>query len=228
MKAAEVAARRGHQVTLYEKGEQLGGRFLLTAIPPKRQVLREDVDYLERQLRKQPVRLALGGAFSASSFAEHKPDALILATGAKAYLPSIEGIGDVPTISPDQMLAPGAVVPENVVVLGGGGIGAEIADYLAEQGKQVTLVEMREGIALDMPPHMQHFLRVRLRERGATVLTHADQGGPVRCWGTCGGSARGLPDLDRVSGGRDLGGQPAENGPNPDCEAGRQRGVCGR
>jgi 2,4-dienoyl-CoA reductase-like NADH-dependent reductase (Old Yellow Enzyme family)/thioredoxin reductase len=184
MKAAEVAARRGHQVTLYEKGEQLGGRFLLAAIPPKKQVLHEYVDYLERQLRKQPVRLALGGAFSASSFAEHKPDAVILATGAKAYLPSIEGIGDVPTISSDQALAPGAVVPEKVVVLGGGGIGAEIADYLAEQGKQVTLVEMREGIALDMPPHMQHFLRVRLRERGATVLTRTkavrfDAGGLV-------------------------------------------------
>jgi pyruvate/2-oxoglutarate dehydrogenase complex dihydrolipoamide dehydrogenase (E3) component len=97
---------------------------------------------------------------------------VILAAGAKAYLPSIEGIGDVPTISPDQALAPGAVVPEHVLVLGGGGIGAEIADYLAEQGKQVTLVEMREGIALDMPPHMQHFLRVRLREQGATILTN--------------------------------------------------------
>jgi pyruvate/2-oxoglutarate dehydrogenase complex dihydrolipoamide dehydrogenase (E3) component len=97
---------------------------------------------------------------------------VILATGATAYVPSLEGIQDVPTITPDEALAPGAAVPDNVVVLGGGGIGAEIADYLAEQGKQVTLVEMREGIALDMPPHMQHFLRVRLREQGATILTN--------------------------------------------------------
>jgi pyruvate/2-oxoglutarate dehydrogenase complex dihydrolipoamide dehydrogenase (E3) component len=96
---------------------------------------------------------------------------VILATGASAHLPSLEGIADVPTMSPDQALAPGAAVPDKVVVLGGGGIGAEIADYLVEQGKQVTVVEMRESLALDMPPHMQHYLRVRLKERGATVLT---------------------------------------------------------
>jgi 2,4-dienoyl-CoA reductase-like NADH-dependent reductase (Old Yellow Enzyme family)/thioredoxin reductase len=173
MKAAEIAGRRGHQVTLYEKTGQLGGRFLLAAIPPKKEVLRDFVDYLERQVRKEPVRIVLGKAFGAGNFAEGKPDAVILATGAKAFLPSIEGIQDVRTISPDEALAPGAVLPQQLLVLGGGGIGAEIADFLAEQGKQVTLVEMREAIALDMPPHMQHFLRVRLRGRGATVLTRA-------------------------------------------------------
>jgi len=172
MKAAEVAARRGHEVTVYERGAQLGGRFLLAAIPPKKDVLREYISYLERQLRKQPVRVVLGSTFAGTGFAGQKPDAVILATGATAYVPSLEGIQDVPTITPDEVLAPGAAVPDNVVVLGGGGIGAEMADYLAEQGKHVTLVEMREGIALDMPPHMQHFLRVRLREQGATVLTN--------------------------------------------------------
>ncbi len=171
MKAAEVAARRGHDVSLFEKEAQLGGRFILAAVPPKKEGLREYVDYLERQVRKQPIALTLGRAVA--TFKEGPPDAVILATGAQAYLPSIEGIQDVHTMTPDEVLAPGAALPDNLVVLGGGGIGAEIADYLAEQGKQVTLIEMREGIALDMPPHMQHFLRVRLKERGATVLTHA-------------------------------------------------------
>ncbi len=173
MKAAEVAARRGHDVTLFDKGAQLGGRFLLAAVPPKKAVLRDFVDYLERQVRKQPIALTLGSAVDAAAFSKGQPDAVILATGAQAYLPSIEGIHGVRTFSPDEALAPGAVMPANLVVLGGGGIGAEIADYFAEQGKQVTLIEMREGIALDMPPHMQHFLRVRLQERGTTVLTRA-------------------------------------------------------
>jgi len=173
MKAAEVAARRGHDVTLFDKGAQLGGRFLLAAIPPKKAVLRDFVDYLERQVRKQPIALTLESAVDAAAFSKGQPDTVVLATGAEPYLPSIEGIQNVRTFSPDEALAPGAVLPANLVVLGGGGIGAEIADYFAEQGKQVTLIEMREGIALDMPPHMQHFLRVRLQERGATLLTRA-------------------------------------------------------
>ena len=173
MKAAEVAARRGHDVTLFDKGAQLGGRFLLAAIPPKKAVLRDFVDYLERQVRKQPIALTLESAMDAAAFSKGQPDTVVLATGAEPYLPSIEGIQNVRTFSPDEALAPGAVLPANLVVLGGGGIGAEIADYFAEQGKQVTLIEMREGIALDMPPHMQHFLRVRLQERGATLLTRA-------------------------------------------------------
>jgi 2,4-dienoyl-CoA reductase-like NADH-dependent reductase (Old Yellow Enzyme family)/thioredoxin reductase len=171
MKAAEVAARRGHEVTLYEKEERLGGRFLLAAIPPEKQILKSYVDYLIRQLRKQPVRICLRKSFDPMLLGEDKPDAVILATGARAYLPSLEGIQQVKTVTADDVLSAGTELPGKVLVLGGGGIGAEIADYLAERGKEVTLVEMREGIALDMPWHMQHYLRTRLRERGVVILT---------------------------------------------------------
>src|SRR4030042_5125785 len=56
MKSAEIAARRGHQVTLYEKEEKLGGRFLLASIPPKKQILKEFIDQLERRLQKLPIK----------------------------------------------------------------------------------------------------------------------------------------------------------------------------
>ena len=56
-------------------------------------------------------------------------------------------------------------------MVGGGGIGAEVADYLSENGKEVTLVEMREGIALDLVGHLQYFLNKRLREKGVQILT---------------------------------------------------------
>jgi pyruvate/2-oxoglutarate dehydrogenase complex dihydrolipoamide dehydrogenase (E3) component len=55
--------------------------------------------------------------------------------------------------------------------VGGGGIGAEVADYLSENRKEVTLIEMREGIALDQVAHLQHFLNKRLREKGVQILT---------------------------------------------------------
>jgi 2,4-dienoyl-CoA reductase-like NADH-dependent reductase (Old Yellow Enzyme family)/thioredoxin reductase len=171
MKTAEIAALRGHQVTLYEKQEKLGGRFLLAAIPPKKQILKDFIDQLERQLRKLPVKIAIGKPFTLASLRRGKPDAVIVATGAKPFFPPIDGIREAKTISVDDALSGSASLGRKVLVIGGGGIGAEVADYLSEEGKEVTLVEMREGIALDLVGHLQYFLNKRLREKGVKILT---------------------------------------------------------
>jgi len=171
MKTAEIASFRGHQVTLYEKREKLGGRFLLAAIPPKKQILNDFIDQLERQLQKLPVKVAIGKPFTLASLRRGKPDAVIIATGAKPFLPPIDGIREAKTISVDDALSGSASLGKKVLVIGGGGIGTEVADYLSEKGKEVTLVEMREGIALDLVGHLQYFLNKRLREKGVRILT---------------------------------------------------------
>jgi 2,4-dienoyl-CoA reductase-like NADH-dependent reductase (Old Yellow Enzyme family)/thioredoxin reductase len=171
MKAAEIAARRGHQVTLYEEKERLGGQLLLAAIPPKKQVLKEFVIYLTNQLGKLPVRIVLGKPFDPAQLKKARPDVAIVATGAKPFFPPIDGIQESKAISVNDALS-GSVHPgRKILVVGAGGIGAELADYLSENGKEVTLIEMREGIALDLVGHLQHFLNKRLREKGVHILT---------------------------------------------------------
>lgn len=171
MKAAEIAARRGHQVTLYEKENQLGGQFLLAAVPPQKQVLQEFVEYLARQLGRLSVKVVMGKLFEPSLLEEERPEAAILATGARPFLPPIEGIREAATFSTWEALSNPASLGRRVLVVGGGGIGAEVADYLSEKGKEVTLIEMREGIALDLPIHLQHFLNLRLQSKGVEVRT---------------------------------------------------------
>jgi 2,4-dienoyl-CoA reductase-like NADH-dependent reductase (Old Yellow Enzyme family)/thioredoxin reductase len=171
MKAAEIAALRGHQVTLYEKKESLGGKFLLAAIPPRKEVLREFVDYLVRQIEKLPIKIILGKPFTPSSLRRGKPDGVIIATGAKTFFPPIDGIQDSKVIPVEDALSGDVSLGSKVLVLGGGGIGAEVADYLSEIGKEVTIVEMLEGIALDLVGHLQYFLNKRLREKGVHILT---------------------------------------------------------
>ncbi|MGA2464844.1 MAG: FAD-dependent oxidoreductase [Thermodesulfobacteriota bacterium] len=170
MKAAEIAARRGHQVTLYEEKEKLGGRFLLASIPPKKQVLKEFIDQLERRLQKLPIKIIIGKPFSPASLRRGKPDGVIIATGAKPFFPPIDGIHEAKAISVEDALSSSTPLGEKVLVVGGGGIGAEVADYLSENRKEVTLIEMREGIALDQVGHLQHFLNKRLREKGVQIL----------------------------------------------------------
>lgn len=170
MKAAEIASRRGHRVTLYEKEKTLGGRFLLAAIPPHKQVLKEFIDHLSQQLHRLPVKVLLGKPFTISSLKRGKPDVLIVATGARSFFPPIEGIRESNAISVEDALSGSTSLGKKILIVGGGGIGSEVADYLSEDGKEVTLVEMREGIALDLVTHLQHFLTKRLKEKGVHIL----------------------------------------------------------
>jgi 2,4-dienoyl-CoA reductase-like NADH-dependent reductase (Old Yellow Enzyme family)/thioredoxin reductase len=171
MKAAEIASLRGHKVNLYEKNKELGGRFLLAAIPPKKQILKDFIDQLERRLQKLPIKIIIGKPFSPASLRRGKPDGVIIATGAKPFFPPIDGIHEAKAISVEDALSSSTPLGEKVIVVGGGGIGAEVADYLSENGKEVTLIEMREHTALDLVGHLQHFLNKRLREKGVQILT---------------------------------------------------------
>ena len=173
LKTAEIAAKRGHRVTLFEKKRELGGQFVLAAIPPCKQVLNEFTLQLINETRRLPLEIRLGKAFDETFLEKEKPDVLVLATGANPSPPPIEGVGACPVFSPGQALSSPDKLGKKVLIIGGGGIGAETADFLSEKGKEVTLVEMREGIALDLVGHLQHFLNKRLQEKKVLVLTSA-------------------------------------------------------
>ncbi len=171
MKAAEIAARRGHDVTLYEAGKELGGQFLLAAIPPGKQVLNDFTLYLRRRLAKLPVKVVLGECFDPRLLDEDRPEVAIVATGSTPTLPKMEGAENVRIFTVEDALLRPAQLGSKVLIIGGGGIGAEVADHLSESGKEVTLVEMKEAIALDLVYHLQHFLTERLKQKGVRILT---------------------------------------------------------
>jgi 2,4-dienoyl-CoA reductase-like NADH-dependent reductase (Old Yellow Enzyme family)/thioredoxin reductase len=171
MKAAEIAARRGHQVSLYEAQGQLGGQFLLAAIPPHKQVLKELVTHLWKQIDKLGVKTVLNKPFDLKLLDKEKPDVAIVATGAKPLIPEIAGIQKAKVFNVWEALSKPGPLGQRVLVVGGGGVGAEVADFLSEKGKKVTLVEMREAIALDLVGHLQHYLNLRLKDKEVQVLT---------------------------------------------------------
>ena len=171
LKAAEIAALRGHQVTVFEKDHKLGGRMRLAAIPPKKAILNDFLDFLERKVKGVGVTLELGKEFTPDMVGKEKPDAVIVATGALPLIPDWKGVDESGALSVDDVLSKGVDVGKRVLVVGAGGIGAETADYLSEMGKEVTLVEMLEEIASDLVVHLKHYLSKRLAEKGVTILT---------------------------------------------------------
>ena len=172
LKAAEIAAQRGHQVTIFERAQRLGGRMRLAAVPPKKAILHDFCDYLERRVKGLGVTLELGREFTVDMVDPIKPDVVIIATGALPRFPDWKGVEESGALSVDDALSRRIEdMGRRVLVVGGGGAGAETADYLSEMGKEVTLVEMLEEIASDLVAHLKHYLSERLAEKGVTILT---------------------------------------------------------
>jgi 2-enoate reductase len=116
------------------------------------------------------VEIRLGSELTPEVVRELSPDVVIVATGSAPLLPDIPGT-ERDNVATAQDVLSGAQVGATVVVIGGGLVGCETADYLAQQGKDVTIVEMLRHTARDVSPGARYFLRRRLRERNVKILT---------------------------------------------------------
>ena len=170
MEVARVAAVRGYDVTLFEEDQKLGGMVNLAYLPPHKGELKNVIDYYAHQMEVHNVNVKLGQSFTAETLQETAPDVLVLATGAGLLMPDISGIEGEGVMTALEVLKGTAPVGDIVVVLGGGMIGVETAEFLADQGKQVTVVEMLKSIASDVGPTTRWGLLSRLR-RKVKILT---------------------------------------------------------
>jgi NADPH-dependent 2,4-dienoyl-CoA reductase/sulfur reductase-like enzyme len=175
MEAARVAALRGHEVTLAEKKNHLGGQFYLASLPGGKREIRVYLDYLFGQLKKLGVKIHLRQEVTPENLKEMKADAVILAAGGIPLLPPIPGIDRENVITAWQALARPEKVGKKVVIIGGGSVGAETAEFLLDHNKDVTLVEMLPEIAGDAEKVNRKVLLRSLGEKGIKirVLTRA-------------------------------------------------------
>jgi 2,4-dienoyl-CoA reductase (NADPH2) len=135
MKAAITAAERGHDVSLFEKSDVLGGQLNLAAIPPGREEFWTAVEDLDVQLDDVGVDLYLETEVSAEMLVSEGYDAVVVATGARQTVPPIPGI-DGPNVVMAWDILEGKEDPEgqNIVIIGGGAVGSETGMYVASIG----------------------------------------------------------------------------------------------
>jgi 2,4-dienoyl-CoA reductase-like NADH-dependent reductase (Old Yellow Enzyme family)/thioredoxin reductase len=171
MEVARVAALRGHDVTLYEKGNQLGGQLLLAIIPPHKENMRPFIDYLRAQVNKLGIRVELGKEATLQTLKEVKPDVVVLATGASPSIPPIPGLDRLKPMTFTDVLGGKTQVGHSVVIIGGGMVGCELAEFLADQGKMVTILEILDEVAIEMWYGLGAFMTARLLDKGVTILT---------------------------------------------------------
>ncbi len=151
MESAITAAKAGHDVSLYEKEDRLGGLFYLASVPPNKGEISNFVGYQIGQLKKLKVRVTLNAKVTPKLIDTEKPDVVIVATGGTPVLPDIPGVSKQNVVNAYDVLAGKVAVGAKVLIIGGGMVGAETANHLANHGKAVVLVEMLTDIATEVP-----------------------------------------------------------------------------
>lgn len=172
MEAARVAALRGHEVRLIEKDKKLGGKLLLAAVPPYKVEIKKFANFLVNQMEKLNIKIDLNTEVTPALLKRHRPQVIILATGATPLVPKIAGLDGRNAVNAEDVIAGKVKAGENVVILGGGRVGCELAELLAASGKKVSIVEILAEIASEMREREgRQILLNRLADKGVIFLT---------------------------------------------------------
>lgn len=146
MEAAIVAAERGHQVELWEKSNVLGGKLLAAGAPGFKQDVMRYKDYLEGKLFRSGAVVRMNKTATVDEVVRGKFDKVILASGSNPFIPRIPGVDGANVLEAIAVLKDKLPVGKNVVVIGAGLVGCELALHLAETCDKVTMLEMMPAI----------------------------------------------------------------------------------
>jgi 2,4-dienoyl-CoA reductase (NADPH2) len=192
MEAARVAALRGHDVTLYEKAQKLGGLLPLAAFVKGLEIedLPAMVRYFKTQINKLGVKIELGKEADSTTIEKIKPDVVIVATGGNLAVPKITGIDKKNVITTPalhrkvkpylKVLGPRALgwltklwvpIGKRVVVIGGELHGCEVAEFLVRRKRKVTIVEASEVLGKGVIDFRLGLLMDWFNRKGVTIMT---------------------------------------------------------
>jgi 2,4-dienoyl-CoA reductase-like NADH-dependent reductase (Old Yellow Enzyme family)/thioredoxin reductase len=171
--AAWLSAKRGHKVTLYESGNTLGGQMRLAAYPPGKGDITNMVRSYIYKCQKYGVKIVMNQEVTPDFVKEMKPDAVILASGAKPLILPIPGIKTSGLIDAVDVLDGKATCGKNTLVIGGGMVGSETAALLGEQRLDVTVIELRKEVGADVISEHRKFLMRDFSDYNIKTITNA-------------------------------------------------------
>ena len=191
MRTALYLADRGHKVTIYEKEDKLGGAIKHADYVPFKWTLKDYKNYLIHQVEKKGIHVVLNTTATPEMVAA-RSDAVVAAVGAQPAIPPIPGAtGENVTVATDAIMH-SEKIGQNVIVIGGGEVGVETGMFLAQQGKNVTVIEMRDQLAADTTvmhyrsmftdawesiPTFHYVLNATAKEIAADHVTYTDKDG---------------------------------------------------
>lgn len=175
MKAAAVAAQRGHDVTLFEASAQLGGQVLLAQLLPRRSEFGGASTNLQREMTLAGVRVVRNTRVDRALVVQEQPDHVIIATGAEPYWPAFERGGELQVVDAWQVLRDQVSLGRSVVVVDWrcDWIGPGIAERLVRAGHQVQLAVNGTHCGENLPLYVRDQLAGELHRLGIPIVPYA-------------------------------------------------------
>jgi 2,4-dienoyl-CoA reductase-like NADH-dependent reductase (Old Yellow Enzyme family)/thioredoxin reductase len=173
LNVAWVAAKRGHEVHVYEKLSTLGGQLLAGSIPGHKKELRSLIKFQKIQIKKFGVRCHLNHEVKIKDIQTLNPDVVVLATGSQPTIPPVDGIDRNIVLTYENVLNGNPPSFKRAVVIGGGATGLELALHLTEYGCSVNIVEMLAKIGSGLESMTKKILLGKLKENNVKIMTEA-------------------------------------------------------
>lgn len=170
---AWLAAKRGHEVTVLEKSARPGGQLNVASIPPYKHEIPSVIKRLEYMCKLNGVNLQYNAEATEEVIASYSPNEVVIATGGVPLVPSIPGIDGPNVVHAVDILNSKAVAMGKVLILGGGEVGIETADFLGERFNAVTIMEMMPEVGKGMPVSTKNFTLQRLTSYNTQFVTNA-------------------------------------------------------
>ena len=171
LEAAYSAWQNGHKVTLIEESRKLGGQLNLAASAPGRSEIENIRQFLVKRLAATDVAIITGKKATVELIRQYRPDIAICAMGARPRTLDIPGIQTLASMTAWEAIAGTATPVSPCLVVGGGLVGCEAADYLSEHGHRVIMVEILPAIASDGDADTQAFYDMKFTKNKVLVYT---------------------------------------------------------
>ena len=171
--AARICAQRGHSVTLIDKNAELGGHFLVASYPPGKGEISGAIRSMIVNARDAGVEFLTGTEATPELVASLKADAVIVATGSVPLRLPIPGLEDCGCVIAEDLLTGKFNPGHRVLVVGGGMVGCEAAEFLTEREHPVDMVEMKPVIGEDIVPEARKYIMANLEKHKVTQQVNA-------------------------------------------------------
>ncbi len=167
MAAARQFAIYGHKTIVCEKKKDTGGLLFIASKAPGREELNEILDFFRHEIKRLNVQIRYNTKLSSDLINEINPDMVILATGSMPDMPIIKGLFQtkMDLVTNIDIISGREQIKDKVLVLGGGMTGLITADFIADQGKHVVVLNRQKSFGTEMSSNDRYYLRERLKNK---------------------------------------------------------------
>lgn len=173
LEAAITLKRRGHHPVVCEAAEQLGGQFVLAGAAPRKEEMKEAAIWMGEQANREGVEIRLSTPITTELIEKEAPQDVIIAIGAAPMKLRIPG-ADLPHVTNSHdVLAGNVSLKGKVIIIGGGLVGLEVAEYLEGKAEEITVVEMLDQVGKDLGDLRKISVMENIYHAGVQTVTNA-------------------------------------------------------